>query len=175
MDDRQTWDQGLRLINKMLAGLPTVKRQQLSEVLASYRQVKEELAAVVLSIDSEAVCRECRGQCCLNGKYRINVLDLISHCDAGISVSPDFAQKPFCPYGTVQGCLMEAGCRPFDCVIFICDELDCRLPDSARSTLKISEKKLRDCLDDASRLLDLPVATPLLIWTEKTALPINSK
>lgn len=175
MDDRQTWDQGLRLINKMLAVLPSVKRQQLSEMLASYRQEKENLAAVIMSIDSEAVCRECRGKCCLNGKYRINVLDLISHCDAGTTVPPNFDQKPFCPYGTLQGCLMEPGCRPFDCVIFICDELDCRLSDFARSALDIREKKLRDCLQDASRLLDLPVATPLLIWAEKNYLPINPK
>ena len=139
----------------------------MSELLAGYRQEKETLAAIALQIDSGTTCRECAGQCCLNGKYRINVFDLLSHCAADITVLPDFEQKPICPYGTVRGCVMAPGYRPADCILFICEALDRHLPDSARTALSIAEKALRECLHEASRLLGVPLATPLLLWAEK--------
>jgi hypothetical protein len=174
VDEQQIWDHGVRSIKKMFADLPRVKMLQLSELLAVYRQEKENLAAVILRIDSETTCRECAGQCCLNGKYRINVLDLLSHCFADLLVTPDFEQKPLCPYGTVRGCLMEPGFRPADCIRFICDALDVQLSVLDRSALNVREKALRDCLRSATHLLGMPTATPMLLWAEKISIPINS-
>ena len=173
MDDRQLWGQGLRSIKKVLAGLPVVKRKLLSELLGEYRQEKEALAAIILTIDSGAICRECAGQCCLNGKYRLNVFDLFACFDADVSLSPDFMQKPLCPYGGTQGCAMEPAFRPADCILFICDALDNQLSDSDKSVLNLRENGLRQSLDKASRLLGIPVTTPLLLWAERNSIPIN--
>jgi len=167
VDDRQLWDQGLQGIKRLLAGLPQVKMRQLTELLTDYRREKEALADVLLRINSEITCRACAGQCCLNGKYRINVLDLLSLCAEDRSLMPNFEQKPLCPYGTVSGCLMETRFRPADCILFICDDIDVHLSGSARSSLAAMESSLRNLLDDASRLLGVPIATPLLLWSEK--------
>lgn len=174
MDDRHVWNQGLQYVKQALEELPGAKRQCLSDLLTDYRCQKEALAAVILEINSEAICRVCAGQCCLNGKYRINVLDMFSHCAADISLTPDFEQKPLCPYGTVSGCLMEAGFRPADCILFICEDIDAQLSASARSELAARETFLRNLQHKASRLLDLPISTPVLLWAEKTGNKINS-
>lgn len=167
MNDRQLWDQGLHGVKSMLAGLPQVKMRQLTELLTNYRREKETLANVLLQVNSEITCRACAGQCCLNGKYRINVLDLLSLCVEDKSLTPDFEQKPLCPYGTVSGCLMETRFRPADCILFICDDIDVHLSGSARSSLAAMERSLRNLLNDASRLLGVPIATPLLLWSEE--------
>lgn len=170
MNDQQMWDQGLQSIENLLADLPAVRLQQLSELLVAYRQAKESMAALILQIDSETICTVCAGQCCVNGKYRINVLDLISQLAADISMLPNFEQKPFCPYGTIRGCLMEPRFRPADCIVFICDALDDRLSDVARTELSTRETTLRSYLVQATDLLDLPVSTPLLLWAKEMVL-----
>ncbi len=167
MDDQQLWQQGLRLLNTLLNEITHDKKKQLSELLCRYREAKESQAAVIMAIDSKTACSKCAGQCCLNGKYRMNVFDVLSHSTADISVSPDFSQKPLCPYGNALGCKLEPGFRPADCILFICDTLDGRLSDFTRTDLNRREKAVRECLHSASRLLNVPVKTPLLLWAEK--------
>lgn len=174
MDDQNVWNQGLHSVKRILAELPDAQRQPLAELLNDYRCEKEALAAVLLKINSDSACRVCAGQCCFNGKYRVNVLDMFSHCIADISLSPAFEQKPFCPYGTVSGCMMEAGFRPADCIVFICDDIENQLAASDRSELAVRETALRRILNKASRLLDMPLAAPLLLWAEKYGDKINS-
>lgn len=173
MDDQQLWQHGLRSANRLLINnIPLVRKQLLEELLVTYRWGKESLVAITLAVDSDTSCRDCAGQCCLNGKYRMNILDVLSHCAAGVTVIPDFSQKPLCPYGTVMGCTMEPEFRPADCVFFICDILDNRLSDSARTELTSGENAIRECLLTASRLLSISMATPLLLWAE-TQFTIN--
>lgn len=166
MDDQQLWQGGLQLLSRLLNDIPADRKQLLTELLADYSREKESLAAIALAVDSETTCRECAGQCCLNGKYRMNVLDALSHCAAGITVLPDFLQKPLCPYGTTRGCTLEPGLRPAGCVFFICDALDRHLSDSARTDLTACEQAIRACLQQADQLLGVPVNTPLLLWAE---------
>ncbi|MBI5484635.1 MAG: hypothetical protein HY888_09260 [Deltaproteobacteria bacterium] len=167
MTDLQLWDKGLRSIEKLLADIPESTREQFAELLAAYRLEKEALAAIVRQVDAETICRECAGKCCLNGKYRINILDLLALCAANTQLSPDFGQKPLCPYGTTHGCSLEPGFRPADCILFLCDALDGQLSIAAGSTLAVSEKSLRDLMRKATQLLGVPVAVPLLLWAEK--------
>ncbi|MFA7403140.1 MAG: hypothetical protein WC007_04045, partial [Pelobacteraceae bacterium] len=112
-------------------------------------------------------CRECGGQCCLNGKYRLNVFDALARVVAEIPTSADFFQKPVCPYGTDAGCTMEPGLRPADCIIFICDAIDQRLSQQIRLILSAREQELREIIREVSCLTGEPLGTPLLLWAGK--------
>lgn len=170
MDDQQLWQHGLRFLNTLLNDMPHDKKIQLSELLGDYREAKESQAAITLAIDSKTACSNCAGQCCLNGKYRMNVIDALSCSTADISVLPDFLQKPLCPYGNALGCKLEPGFRPADCILFICDTLDRRLSNYTRTDLSRCENAIRECFHKASQLLDVPVTTPLLLWAEKNTI-----
>ncbi len=167
MTDLQLWDKGLRSIEKLLADIPESTREQFAELLAAYRLEKEALAAIVTQVDADTICRECAGKCCLNGKYRISILDLLALCAADTRLSPDFGHKPLCPYGSAGGCSLEPGFRPADCILFICDTLDRQLSDIERSVLGVREKSLRGRMSAATQLLGVPAAAPLLLWAEK--------
>lgn len=167
MDDEQLWNLGAACLNRLFTGLPGAAMPTLKQLLARYRKTKEALAAVVAEVDAADVCRECAGQCCLNGKYRVNVLDAVALIAVQTSAPADFSRKPVCPYGSDAGCSMESALRPADCVLFICDAIDRTLSPQARSILAEKELELRECIQAASSLTGEPMGTPLLLWAEK--------
>lgn len=173
MDDQQLLDIGIVRLKKLLADLSVETGLLLATQLTRYRQLKEACAAVVATVDASSVCRECEGQCCLNGKYRISVFDTLARLAAGISTTADFSQKPLCPYGTDAGCAMEPGFRPADCVLFICDAIEQKLSSEARLSLAAQELDLRECIHTASRLTGELLGTPLLLWAAKTEINPN--
>ena len=176
MDDQKLWDIGMVRLERLLTDLPVETGQKLTKLLTRYRQAKEALAATVAEADAASVCSECGGQCCLNGKYRINVFDTLACIAAQIPMPADFSQKPVCPYGTDAGCTMEPGLRPADCVLFICDAIDQKLSPQARSDFIAQEQALRECLHEASGLAGEHPGTPLLLWAGKATLnPKQSK
>ena len=167
MDDQQLWNVGNVYLKGLLADLSDGTMLTLTQLLTRYRKAKDALAAVVAEVDAAYVCRECGGQCCLNGKYRINVLDTLARIAAEIPTSADFSQKPVCPYGTDDGCSMEPGLRPADCVLFICDAIDQKLSPQARLIIVEQEQLLRGCIQKASGLTGEHLRTPLLLWARK--------
>jgi len=176
VSDQKLWQDGQVSLNALLSDISPAAKKPLLELLSGYRVGKESLAAITLAADSETICRDCGGKCCLNGKYRVNVFDGLSLCAAGISVVPDFSQKPMCPYSNAGGCILEPGFRPLDCILFVCDSLEGQLPDSDRVDLTALENNLRECLSEASLLLNINLGTPLLLWAEKlTNQPIHNQ
>ena len=173
MDDQQLLDIGILRLKVLFADLPVETGLLLTAQLARYRQRKEAYAAVVATVDASSVCRECEGQCCLNGKYRISVFDTLARIAAEFSTPADFSQKPLCPYGTDAGCTMEPGFRPADCVLFICDAIEQKLSSEARLSLAAQELDLRECIHAASRLTGELLGTPLLLWAAKTEIIPN--
>lgn len=167
MKDQQVWEQGLIHASKRFASLVPHKKRQMMDLLAEYRQGKEALTEILTSLDSEAVCCDCGGKCCLNGKYRVNVFDVLAIYSSGIHITADFEKKPLCPYGNCQGCLMGPGLRPADCVQFICDSLDERLSVAEKLSVISFETAIRECLRRASLVMGEPLEMALLLWSEK--------
>ena len=167
MDDQQSWNLGIARISDLLENLPKDVRRPFALHLARYRQIKELLAATVSEYDSATVCRDCKGQCCLNGKYRMSVFDAMALLIEPFQLSVNFAKKPLCPYGAEDGCLLEPANRPADCILFLCDALDQMLSPQARGQLSEQEHELRECILCVSALINEPMGKPLLLWAEK--------
>jgi hypothetical protein len=167
MNDQEAWQRGVRFMEKIHDRLPRHARQQLGELLDSYRRHKGEMLA--LTAGSSALCRDCGGQCCLNGKYRFSGLDLLALLDQQVPLPvPDFAQKPLCPYGDDGGCGMESAFRPLDCVLFICGAIEEIMSETAANALALLEQKLRRYVRQAETLLEQPLGRPLLLLAEHT-------
>jgi hypothetical protein len=170
VNDLQVWNLGSEYLKSLLAGLTEESRLALLSLMAEYRRTKEAIAAVVSDVDADSICCECMGQCCLNGKFRINVFDALARLTEQIPTSADFFRKPLCPYGNESGCTMEPGLRPADCILFICDLIDEKLSPQTRLSLGAWEHCLRTCIQNASGLTGQPLGTPLLLWAEKKQL-----
>ncbi len=166
MDDQQLWNVGITRLKELLAGLPVKEKSALLSLLARYGQIKESHAEVVAGIDAAPVCHDCGGRCCLNGKYRMNVFDAIAFVVRHIPPPVNFMQNPLCPYGSHEGCRVEPGLRPADCIMFICDALDEKFSPDSRMILATAEHELRECLAQASTLTGERLRTPLILWAE---------
>ena len=174
MDDRQLWNYGTTRLAGLRTSLSPEAGAELTRLLNGCRQAKEALAAVSASIDAASICRDCKGQCCLNGKYRMSALDYLASL-ADVPVEADFSRKPVCPYGSEDGCSMEPGLRPADCVLFVCEEIDRKLSEQARIKLAELEQGLRRGIAETSRLIGLEPGIPLLLWAERSMLNSNNK
>ena len=164
VNDRQLWNLGMTRLNELHANISVESGGTLTRLLARYRETKETFAAGIAEVDAASDCRHCGGQCCLNGKYRVNVLDSLACIAAAVPTSADFSRKPDCPYGTESGCSMEPGLRPADCILFICDTIDRKLSPHGRAFLAAQEQVLRECISEASNLTGSRMGTPLLLW-----------
>ena len=167
MDDQQLWNLGFIRLKALYSGLAPETAHGLAALLDRYCQTKEALAAVIADIDGASVCCHCGGQCCMNGKYRINVLDSLALITRQSMPPVNYIQKPVCPYGDQDGCSMAPGVRPADCILFICDALDEKLTPHSRMMLATGEQQVRECIEQASRLTGEELKTPLLLWAEK--------
>jgi hypothetical protein len=167
VDDQQLWNLGSERLKGLLAELSDETGLRLTLLMGRYQKAKEDLAEVVAEVDAASACRECVGQCCLNGKYRINVFDAMARIAAQIPTTTDFSQKPVCPYSRYEGCTMEPGLRPADCVLFICAAIDQKLSPPARLALAAQEQDIRECIREASSLTGELMGTPLLLWAAK--------
>jgi hypothetical protein len=165
--DQQLWDLGILRLKAVISGLPVESELLLNGLLVRYQLAKASHADIISEIGASSVCRECGGECCQNGKYRISVFDVLAHFLDEFETSVNFMQKPLCPYGSSAGCSMGASMRPADCIAFICDEIDLKLSPHSRNMIAASEKELRECIEQVSRLTGQPMGIPLLIWAAR--------
>lgn len=167
MDDLSIWSVGIVKIEKLLLALNDKSKTELSKLLFSYQQTKEAIAAESAKGFTAYTCSECAGKCCMNGKYRVNVLDLLTLILNDKTVIVNFMQKPLCPYGSQTGCYMQPAFRPADCILFFCDSIENKLSSDSRKILNNLEQMLREVIYQASHLTGESMGTPLLLWAEK--------
>jgi hypothetical protein len=161
------WQAAVQAVSGEFAALPPQARQRLTELLAAIRSAKTTVAALAAAANAEAACATCGGLCCGHGRHHFTVVDLLAFLDAGRALfTPDFA-APLCPYLDGSSCVMEPGFRPRNCVIFICDAIDDRLPLAARQGLLAAEQELRQLYGDLERLFNNRFANGLLITYER--------
>lgn len=169
MNDLADWTRACGHIDRMLAGMPEGERLELATMAMTYRRLKEQLADLGERADAAALCRACRGACCENGKYRMNVFDALALRLADRPMPrPDFDQRPLCPYGSAGGCHLSAAFRPADCVTFVCNSIDARLDRQTRELMEAVEEQLRECLRQAERSIGTGLARPLLLFGHQT-------
>lgn len=166
MDD-QLLQHGLGYVDQLLGGLEPEVRVQLQRIVQDCFLQKNQYAAVVGAVGASALCRTCRGQCCMNGKYRLTLFDALMFRLHDQPLRADFTHKPLCPFGTSSGCLMEPAFRPLDCILFICETVDDVLSEDQRAALAVLEERLRHGRLYVEKLLQQSLATPVLLWAEK--------
>ena len=166
-EDLQVWQGSRELLVSLHDRLIGNHGTEWLELLERYGTFKERMAAVTADVDAAGICGTCGGLCCMNGKYRFNVLDAL--CGVALDSVPtvNFRQTPLCPYGADTGCSLTPSLRPADCILFICEAIDQKLSPPARLELARLEQLVRDCLRDASSVTGELLGTPLLLWGSK--------
>ena len=153
VDDQQRWNRAVKAADNGYEGLDPGMRLKLEALVGQIMRLKEKLLEQTLAVGSASICRACAGQCCLNGKYHVSVLDLLAYrMDGTEPVVPDFSRSPACPYSGETGCLMQPRFRPMTCVIFNCEQVEMEMGADKRTALYATEGLLRDTISRANRV-----------------------
>lgn len=167
MTDQQLWSAAVVCVKTEYEAIPYALKQQLSRLSAEIITLKSRSQELVSSANAESACSDCKGICCRFGKHHFTAVDLLVYLSsAGDLFDPSF-DNPLCPYHGGSGCLMTPGLRPFNCIIFICEQIEALLPGSVKEELVEIEKELRRIYGEFDRIFGNRFANGLLITYQR--------
>ncbi|BCR06489.1 hypothetical protein DESUT3_35580 [Desulfuromonas versatilis] len=136
------WQQSLARLRREVEALSPAEREWIAGRLTEIAQLQRQLHAFFEKAGGDELCRLCRGACCERGTHHLTLANLLDFLLAGEAVpDPDFSST--CPFLGPAGCRLEVGRRPFNCVTFICEQVEERLAPAERDTFYRLEKRLR--------------------------------
>jgi hypothetical protein len=167
VNSEELWAAATAAVQAEYAAVPPVLKQEVARLLAEIGIVKQRSASLV---DAGALCEACRGICCGFGRHHFSVVDLLAYLVAERQLFEPLFDNPLCPYHTGGGCVMEPALRPFNCTIFICEQIDACLADPVKLELAEIEKQLRRLYGRLEQLLGNRFENGLLITYERSRL-----
>lgn len=168
MTDQQLWSAAVERVKADYRALPQALQEKLAELSAEIVVMKAKHQAAAAIADADQLCTDCQGICCRFGKHHFTVVDLIVYLSAGKELfSPSF-DNPVCPYHSGFGCLMEPSFRPFNCIIFVCEQLETGLEVAVKAELESIEASLRLIYGEFEQLLGNRFANGLLITFQRS-------
>lgn len=148
--DERLWREVTVRLKGELATLSKEDTGWIENRIRDVSRIQEELHALFLDGEGAALCRECGGGCCGRGKHHMTLVNLLSfYFSEGEFPTPDFDQT--CPLLTSSGCRLSPAHRPFNCVTFICEEIENRLDSDQLMTFYALEKSLRSLYEAFDR------------------------
>jgi hypothetical protein len=166
--DQELWSAAVGRVTSEYLALPAPVKQTLYELTSEVRTLKDEHQKLVTRFSADSLCERCKGICCRYGKHHFTAVELIVYLVSGRELFNPSFDNPVCPYIGGSGCMMEPALRPFNCIIFICEDLDSRLDEASRTELMAMEKRLRQLFQQIDQLLGNRFGNGLLITFQRS-------
>jgi len=166
--DQELWSEAVGRVSSEYLALPVPVKQTLYELTSEIRELKAEHQKLVARFSADSLCERCHSICCRYGKHHFTVVEQIVYLVSGRELLTPSFDNPVCPYIGDSGCMMEPELRPFNCIIFICEDLDSRLDEVSRAELSAMENRLRQLYQQIDRLLGNRFANGLLITFQRS-------
>ena len=163
MTDHELWSEAVASVQSEYLALPMPVKKRLHELSSEISELKAGHQKLASRFSPDLLCERCNGICCRYGKHHFTVVELIVYLVSEYELFTPSFENPVCPYIGDTGCLMEPALRPFNCIIFICEDLDNRLDEASRAELSAIEKKLRQLYLQIDQLLGNRFGNGLLI------------
>jgi hypothetical protein len=139
---QRQWQTIQAALAREVSQLPESERRWMTGRLARIGRLQRCLHRLFLAAGGPQRCQLCQGGCCDCGRNHLTLVNLLPFLLANESPpAADFNR--ICPFVGEQGCLLEPARRPFNCVIFLCDEVDGALSAAQRQLFSALEGRLR--------------------------------
>jgi hypothetical protein len=130
-------------VTEEFSRLAPFRRALVGEAAEAVKACKQALHTIVEGVAAAGICASCGGECCRTGKFHFTVVDLLVYLVDGRELfTPRFGQEA-CPYLGAPGCLMAPVYRPFNCITFNCERVECLLEPREKERFTRHEEKLR--------------------------------
>lgn len=139
---QQLWQHTVATVAAELGRLEPQRRAWIQNAVARIGQYQQQMHELFLAADGPDLCRQCLGACCACGTHHFTLANLLAYLIEGINPPPpDFGQT--CPFLGASGCLLPVSRRPFNCVIFLCEEVWANLTEPQQNMARQLEDELR--------------------------------
>lgn len=154
MTEREKWDQGVAAVRKEYSVLSPSLKAHLNKCVAAVKSCKMNLNLIGERVRAAGICAQCRGECCKSGKNHVTTIDLLVYLGEGKKIFTPAFEQVICPYLGEKGCVMEPEYRPFNCITFICEQIEGVLGSLERENFYAVERELRNLYNDFEQLFD---------------------
>ncbi len=141
--DQQLWAGAVLRLRQEVECLPQAERDWIARRLGQIAQLQNRLQSLFEKAGGNELCRRCHGACCARGKHHLTLVNLLGYLLAG-EPPPALDFRRTCPSLGETGCHHDAARRPFNCVTFICDQVEAGLESAELTTFYHLEKELRE-------------------------------
>ncbi len=164
--DPSSWDALLARCADELARLTADERSWLKMHLQTIATCQTELDQLFRQALGPQSCTLCNGRCCDCGRHHFTLTNLLGYLlQDRVPPRPDAARP--CPFLGEQGCILDAPFRPFNCVTFICDEVETGLDASGLRRFYQLEKRLRTTYEEIAARYPAASLRGLLLALER--------
>lgn len=138
----QLWQRTLTAVGVELQTLCAQKKSWIAAATARIARNQLLMHELYLAADGPAMCCRCQGACCACGTHHFTLVNLLAYLIHGESPpSPNFSQT--CPFLGESGCRLPVARRPFNCVIFLCEDVWEQLSEQQQRQARHLEDVLR--------------------------------
>lgn len=141
-DDPSLWRCAIARVSREFETLSSDERQWVRQQLAEVARLQGFLHSLFEKASGLELCTRCQGGCCGCGKNHFTLLNLLAFLEKGLPIpEPDFSAP--CPFLRPSGCVLDPSHRPFNCVTFICGDVEDALCEEDQRAFYAAEKSLR--------------------------------
>lgn len=136
------WQEVVVRVAEEWTGLPRAEKKWVAEHVLHIVHLQERLHQLFLEVGGAIICRDCDGDCCGHGKFHPTLVNLLA-CLVTEQPFPDVEFEQHCPYLGAAGCQFPPGLRPYNCISFICEQVENRLNPENQDEFYRLEKEIR--------------------------------
>ncbi len=141
-DLQRRWNRLVVRIRTEFEQLPCSERDWIATQTQEIARVQRELQGLFEEGGGSLRCCSCLGECCQLGKNHMGLVNILACLSAQVPLAQaDFSRS--CPFLGDRGCLVALEQRPFNCLTFICEEIELAMGPQNAATFYALEKELR--------------------------------
>jgi hypothetical protein len=130
-------------ITQELEKLSATAKAEVATRIGEMISLKSAMHAVVERSAGAVACAACGGKCCTCGKYHVSGIDLVAYLVTGKEIFTPVFTGESCPFLDQDHCLMPPGHRPYNCITFACEFIECGFSGQDKENFYAMERELR--------------------------------
>jgi hypothetical protein len=154
MTEREKWELGVAAVREEFAARSPSLGVLIKNCAADIKSCKKSLHQIVSVVAASEICARCGGECCKSGKNHVRAVDIVVYLNDGREIFTPSFEREICPYLDDDGCLMGPEYRPFNCVTFICEQVEGLLDAGEKERFYAVERRLRVLYGEMEQILD---------------------
>ena len=118
----QRWQTIVLSVRKEILSLDEEERLWIEQQLHLIETLQIQIHDLFLSAEGQQACTRCQGSCCELGKNHMTLANLLGAIMQDKLPPAHFSRT--CPFLGDEGCTLDVSIRPYNCITFLCEDVE---------------------------------------------------